>query len=188
LLDAGVQGSAVLPEVQRSASTGILVTAVMRYMLFLAALGVLATGVALDPENPPASVFRLATGEIGYHLFGLAMWCAAITSVIGSAYTSVSFIRTWHPKLEENQRWLTTGFILVSLVVLVGIGKPVQLLIWAGALNGLILPVALAVVLLAVALRKVDTEYRHPRILTVAGWLVVVVMSWLGVVGIWNAL
>ncbi|MEZ4941139.1 MAG: NRAMP family divalent metal transporter [Saprospiraceae bacterium] len=182
LLDAGVQGQAALPEVQRSARTGILVTAIMRYVLFLAALGVLAKGMSLDPENPPASVFRLAVGETGYHLFGLAMWCAAITSVIGSAYTSVSFIRTWHAVLDRNHRWLTTGFILISLLILVGIGKPVQLLIWAGALNGLILPVALAVVLLAVGRTK--DGYRHPLALAIAGWLVVAVMSWLGATGI----
>ncbi len=176
LLDAGIKGPAALPQVQRSATTGILVTAVMRFVLFLAALGVLAGGVSLDPANPPADVFRLAIGETGYRIFGLVMWCAAITSVIGSAYTSVSFLRSWHPWVERQQRWLISGFILISTLVLIGLGKPVQLLIWAGSLNGLILPLALAVVLLAVH----RTKDRYPRSLLVAGWLVVAIMSWLG--------
>ncbi len=186
LLDAGVHGPEALPQVGRSATTGIIVTAVMRYVLFLAALGVVAAGMRLDPSNPPASVFRHASGEAGYRLFGLAMWCAAITSVIGSAYTSVSFVKTWHPWLGRNWRWLTTGFILVSAVVLTGIGKPVQLLIWAGALNGLILPLALAVVLLAASSWKSGAAYRHPLGLTLAGWLVVVVMGWLGIIGLFK--
>ncbi|TNE69104.1 MAG: divalent metal cation transporter [Bacteroidetes bacterium] len=183
LLDAGVKGPESIPKVQRSATTGILLTAVMRFVLFLAAFGVLAGGASLDPGNPPASVFRLAGGEIGYRLFGLAMWCAAITSVIGSAYTSVSFIRTWHPRLNSHHRWLITGFILVSTVILLWLGKPVQLLILAGAVNGLILPVALAVVLIAAGRHKVTAGYLHPRILTIAGWLVVLAMSWMGVLG-----
>lgn len=186
LLDAGVKGPAALPEVQRSATTGIVVTAIMRFLLFLAALGVLAGGATLDPKNPPASVFRLATGEAGYHLFGLAMWCAAITSVIGSAYTSVSFLRTWHPALEKNQRWLIAGFILVSTLILIGLGKPVKLLILAGAVNGFILPVALAVMLLAVRKTRLP-GYQHPQWLLAAGWAVVLAMSWLGISGLWKA-
>lgn len=188
LLDAGLNGPQVLPEVQRSAVTGILLTAVMRYVLFLAALGVLAGGRALDPANPPASVFGHAAGAIGYRLFGLVMWSAAITSVIGSAYTSVSFIRTWHPAFDRNQQRVITGFILLSTLVFLGIGRPVRLLLWAGALNGLILPLALAVILLAVGRNRAGAGYRHPVWLLAAGWLVVAVMAWLGGVGVWGAM
>lgn len=188
LLDAGLNGPQVLPEVQRSAVTGILLTAVMRYVLFLAALGVLAGGRALDPANPPASVFGHAAGAIGYRMFGLVMWSAAITSVIGSAYTSVSFIRTWHPAFDRNQQRVITGFILLSTLVFLGIGRPVRLLLWAGALNGLILPLALAVILLAVGRNRAGAGYRHPVWLLAAGWLVVAVMAWLGGVGVWGAM
>ncbi len=47
-------------------------------------------GLPLDAANPPASVFSQAAGNVGYKLFGLVMLAAAITSVIGSAYTSGS--------------------------------------------------------------------------------------------------
>jgi len=66
LLDAGIKGEAALPQVNRSAVTGILITAFMRFVLFLAALGVVVHGGLLDPANPPASVFKLAAGQIGY--------------------------------------------------------------------------------------------------------------------------
>ena len=101
LLDAGIKGEAALPQVTRSAVTGIVVTAVMRFILFLAALGVIMKGGILDNANPPASVFKLAAGELGYRFFGVVMWCAAITSVVGAAYTSVSFIKTFHPWLTK---------------------------------------------------------------------------------------
>ena len=72
----------------------------------LAVLGVVSQGLAIDPENPPASVFKLAAGEIGYRIFGVIMWAAAITSVVGAAYTSVSFIRSFHPKIEKYHNWV----------------------------------------------------------------------------------
>src|SRR5688572_2470163 len=87
LVDAGVHGADQLPAVTRSAVTAIGIASLMRAVLFLAALGVVTQGLTLDPANPSASVFRHATGELGYRLSGIVMWSAAITSVVGAAYT-----------------------------------------------------------------------------------------------------
>jgi len=180
LLDAGIKGQASLPDVNKSAVTGIIVTAIMRFLLFLAALGVIVKGVTLDPSNPPASVFKLAAGEIGYRFFGVVIWCAAITSVIGAAYTSVSFIKTFHPLIEKNEKIIISIFIILSTVVFNIIGNPIKILVTVGALNGLILPVALAVILIAATNKRLVNNYRHPIWLQIAGWLVVVAMSWMG--------
>lgn len=102
LLDAGISGEENLDQVNRSSLMGIGITSLMRILLFLAALGVIAQGLTLDPKNPPASVFQLAVGDVGYKIFGIVMWSAAITSVVGCAYTSVSFIRTFSPVLENT--------------------------------------------------------------------------------------
>lgn len=178
LLDAGYKGVEAVTAVTRSAVTGICVTAVMRIVLFLAVLGVVSAGNLLDANNPPASVFRIAAGEIGYRFFGVVMWCAAITSVVGAAYTSVSFLRTFHPWIEKNYRWLITGFILLSGFIYVLIGNPVKILVTVGALNGLILPVALAVMLLVIRRKKIH-GYAHPLWLTISGWLVVGLMTYM---------
>lgn len=177
LLEAGVKGIDALPQVTRSATTGILVTSFIRYFLFLATLGVVAAGLTLSKDNPPASVFQLAAGQVGYRLFGVLMWSAAITSVIGSAYTSVSFLRTFHPVLEKNHRYLTVGFITISTLIFLVVGKPVQILVFVGTLNGFILPIALGVMLLAVRNKRLVGNYRHPLWLQMAGWLVVLIMS-----------
>lgn len=178
LLDAGYKGVEAVPAVTRSAVTGICVTAVMRIVLFLAVLGVVSAGNLLDANNPPASVFKIAAGEMGYRFFGVVMWCAAITSVVGAAYTSVSFLRTFHPWIEKNYRWLITGFILLSGFIYVLIGNPVKILVTVGALNGLILPVALAVMLLVIRRKKI-AGYAHPLWLAVSGWLVVGLMTYM---------
>lgn len=177
LVDAGVRGAAALPQVTRSAATAIGIASMMRIVLFLAALGVVSQGLALDPANPSASVFRHATGELGYRIAGVVMWAAAITSVVGAAYTSVSFLRGLHAALEAHWPRVVIAFITVSTLVFVAIGQPVKVLVLVGALNGLILPLGLAVMLVAAHKREIVGDYRHPRALTLLGVLVAVVMA-----------
>ena len=177
LIDAGISGIESLPEVRRSAVTGIVLTAIIRFALFLAALGVIAMGLAIDDKNPPASVFQNAAGTFGYKIFGVVMWAAAITSVIGAAFTSVSFIKTFSEKIETRTNMVIVAFIAVSTLIFLFIGNPVKVLVWAGTINGFILPVGLAIVLLASRKRSIVGEYRHPLWLQAAGWLVVLVMA-----------
>ncbi|HEX6309385.1 MAG TPA: NRAMP family divalent metal transporter [Longimicrobiales bacterium] len=180
LLDAGVQGTAALPEVQRSALTGIGVATVVRITLFLAALGVVAGTDILSAANPPAAVFEAAAGTLGRRLFGIVMWAAAITSVVGASYTSVSFLRSTVAVVDRRPQVATVAFILISTVIFLAIGRPVRLLILAGALNGMILPLSLGVMLVAAHRRAVVGEYRHPRWLTAAGALTALLMGALG--------
>jgi Mn2+/Fe2+ NRAMP family transporter len=180
LLDAGIKGVSALKKVTKSSVSGILITAIMRIVLFLAVLGIVAKGLAIDPANPPASVFRLAAGNIGYKLFGIVIWAASITSVIGSAYTSVSFIRSFSSKLNKNHKWVIIGFIILSTILFVTIGKPVKVLILVGALNGLILPITLITILIGAYKKKIVGDYKHPLWMAIFGWLVVVIMSYMG--------
>ncbi len=177
LIDAGISGTDSLPEVNRSAVTGILLTAIIRFMLFLAAFGVIAMGLAIDDANPPASVFQNAAGNVGYRVFGIVMWAAAITSVIGAAFTSVSFVKTLHSAIDRKSNLVIVGFIVFSTAVFLLVGNPVTVLVWAGTINGFILPVGLALVLLASRKREIMGEYFHPLWLQIAGWLVVAIMS-----------
>ena len=182
LLDAGIGGPAQVRQVNKSAVSGIVITAVMRSILFLAALGVVTQGMTPDSSNPPAAVFRFAAGETGYRFFGMVMWSAAITSVVGAAYTSVSFLKTFHPFLVRYERWCISFFIVCSTLIFIATGRPVHLLVVAGALNGLILPIALAVVLLAATRKRLAGSYRHPVWMQAAGWMVVLVMGWLSII------
>ncbi|GAB2785396.1 Mn2+/Fe2+ NRAMP family transporter [Hymenobacter luteus] len=177
LLDAGIKGPAALLEVSRSAIMGVSVASLIRVLLFLATLGVVARGLAIEEGNPTASVFQLAAGSVGYKLFGVVMFAAAITSIIGSAYTSVSFLKSMRPGIATHEnRWII-GFIVFSTLVFVGVGKPVSVLVWAGALNGFILPITLGTLLVAAYRPSVVGSYRHPLALTVFGVLVVLLMT-----------
>ena len=67
-------------------------------------------------------------------LFGLVLWAAGISSVIGASYTSMSFITVFSNRITERVRNLATVvFIVISLVVYMMIGKPpAALLVFAG--------------------------------------------------------
>lgn len=176
LIDAGITGTENLSQVNRGAYSGIMLTAIIRFCLFLAALGVITMGMVIDDKNPPASVFQNAAGSVGLRLFGVVMWAAAITSVVGAAFTSVSFLKTFHEKLEKNNNLLVIGFMLISTVIFLFLGQPVTLLVWAGTVNGFILPVGLSLILLASRNKKLTGDYTHPLWMQVAGWGVVLIM------------
>ncbi len=179
LIDSGIKGPERVREITRGSVTGIIITAIMRAVLFLAVLGVVAGGVELAEEaNPPAAAFESAAGDVGLRLFGVVFWAAAITSVIGASYTSVSFLTSSSAGVtsDRTRSLLIVAFIVIATLIFVTLGTaPVDLLIFAGAFNGLILPVGVGV-LLWVAWRRRDLlgGYVYPRWLLVAG-----VLAWL---------
>jgi len=182
MIESGLRGAENVRGITRSSVTGILVTGLMRALLFLAVLGVVAGGTELAADNPAASAFEHAVGETGLRLFGLIMWSAAITSVIGASYTSVSFLVSFSPWIERNRGRLVVAFIVASTLIYLALGKtPVTLLILAGALNGLILPVGLGVLLWAAARRRdLLGGYRYPVWLLALGCLAWVLTLYLG--------
>lgn len=188
LIDAGITGKDALPQISRSAVTGICLTGVMRVLLFLATLGVISAGMQLDSSNPPASVFQLATGNVGYKVFGVVMWAAAISSVVGAAYTSVSFIRTFNKWIDANYRWFVIAFIVFSTFVFAVVGQPVKTLILVGTLNGLILPVTLLVMLVAAHRKSIVGDYKHPVWMTIFGVIVVAMTAYMGGLTLMNQL
>jgi len=191
LVDNGIRGEAFVGQITRSSITGVLITAVMRVLLFLAVLGVVAGGAKLDPANPPASAFLHALGTAGEILFGVIMWSAAITSVIGASYTSTSFLKVIGSWVSRKERWVVCGFIVVSTVIFLVAGTtPVKLLIFAGAFNGLILPFGLGI-LLWVAGRRRDLMggYRYPTWLLIVGvvaWALTIYLGYNSITGLKN--
>jgi Mn2+/Fe2+ NRAMP family transporter len=180
LMDAGIKGKNNLGQVNRSAVTGIIVTTVMRFLLFLAALGVVWGGTKLAVGNPAGTVFQSAAGQIGYLFFGIVIWCAAITSVVGASYTCISFWKTLTPFIGKHEKIIISLFILSSTAIFVSLGNPVRLLVLAGAINGLILPLALMVMLVAASKSSLFENYKHPTWLFITGGLIVIIMSWMG--------
>jgi Mn2+/Fe2+ NRAMP family transporter len=181
IIDANLVGLKYLKTIRLGAFNGIVITGTMRYLLFLAFLGVIVTGFTLDPENPPASAFKFSMGKLGYKIFGIILWCASITSIAGSAYTSISFVKTYSKKILTYENYFIIAFILISLLVFITIGKPVKLLIFAGSINALILPLSLFIILLSVFKKDILGQYNHSKILTIMGFIVIIFIGWMGI-------
>ena len=185
LIDAKITKEENLAEINRSSVMGIGIATLVRILLFLAVLGVVVKGIALAAENPAADAFRKGAGEIGYRFFGLVLLSAAITSIVGAAYTSVSFLKTFNKNIEKHEKWVIIGFIVISTIIMAIAGNPATLLILAGSLNGLILPVTLGICLVASQKKSIMGEnYKHPKILLILGIIVVLITAYLGVVSL----
>lgn len=191
LLDKGAVGPDHIREVSSAATKGIIVVGIMRYILFLAILGVVASGATIDLSahnaNPASQAFQHAAGEFGLRIFGFILWAAAMTSVIGAAYTSVSFITVFRKSITERQRSIATiVFIALSLAVYLLMGTaPAALLVFAGGFNGLVLPVGLSL-FLYVGWRRADLMpgYRYPRWLLWSGLAICLLTWYMGIMSV----
>ncbi|MBP1926805.1 Mn2+/Fe2+ NRAMP family transporter [Sedimentibacter acidaminivorans] len=184
LIDAGITGKENLNQINKSAIMGISVASIMRVLFFLAILGVVSKGIKLDSSNPAADAFLNAAGQVGYKFFGVVLFSAAISSVIGAAYTSVSFLKTLNKTIGKYENHFIVGFIALSTLIMAFIGKPAKLLILAGSLNGLILPVTLGTILLASRKKEIVGDYKHPTWLIVFGILIVIITAYSGFVSL----
>lgn len=191
-LDSGHTGPEHAGPVMRAATNGILVTGVMRYVLFLAILGVVASGVTLDLSgqgaNPAGQAFGAVLGDAGLRIFGAIFWAAAISSVIGAAYTSATFLSTFTTKLKGGWplQLATVAFIVVSLAVYLSIGTaPAAILVFVGGFNGLILPIGLTVFMYIGWFRRdLLGSKKYPMWLLVAGTLVTLLTWYMGIVSV----
>ena len=178
LLDANITGKENEKQITSSSVMGIIIASVVRILLFLAVLGVVSasSGLILDESNPASDAFRRGAGEIGYRLFGIILLSASVTATIGCSYTTISFIKTLHPWLEKHTRLITGLFIGLCTFLMFVIGRPANLLILAGTLNGLIIPLILVICLVGATRSDImGKSYKHPRWMTICGIITVII-------------
>ncbi|ALA67005.1 membrane protein [Corynebacterium lactis RW2-5] len=194
MLDSGAGGVEHLAQTTRSSVTSIIVTAVMRFLLFLAVLGVVAGGVVLNTEgNPAAEAFQAAAGDLGMRFFGVVLWAAGISSIVGASYTSATFLTRSSGSDNKTQNTVTIVLIAISTLLFGIIGTaPATLLVFAGAFNGLVLPIGVTV-LLYIALFRSDlmNGYKYPKWLAAIGILGVAVawfLAWRSFGGVFQML
>ena len=126
-------------------------------------------------------MFEHAIGPIGKNIFGVVIFAAAMSSVIGSAYTSATFLKTMHKSLFNKNNLIVITFIVISTIIFLFIGKPVSLLIIAGVINGWILPITLSVILIASRKKSIVGDYKHPTWMLIFGIVAVIVTILTGI-------
>ncbi|MGS0682612.1 NRAMP family divalent metal transporter [Shewanella sp. 125m-7] len=177
LVDIGLKGQAQIGAIKSAAWAGISIAVVIRILLFLAVFGVIAAGGVLDANNPAADAFKQGAGDVGYFIFGLVLFVASITSVVGNSYMATSLIKTLFPVVERNERNFCIGFIALTSIGTVMMDMPILLLMLAGLINSLILPVVLAFMLIATRRKDIVGDYKHPLYLSIMGIVIVLGMG-----------
>ena len=143
---------------------GIGIATIVRVFLFLAVLGVVvetATSAGFihwirttrQRTHSSSARARSATAS--------SVWCSCVRrshQSWGCAYTSVSFLKTFHKSIEKHENAFIVGFIALSTVVMAFLGQPAVLLVLAGAVNGLILPITLGRMP-----HRIEEEIHHGR-------------------------
>ncbi len=164
LLDGGIAGTEHLTRITWASVQGILITGLTRTLLFLAVLGVVAAGAPIGSDRPVFDAFRSGAGTLGETLAALIFWAAAITSVVGCSYTAVTFVAG--RRSQRARSLLIVSFLVLSLAATLVLRwmevQPTRLLIAAGTINGVLMPIVLGVVLWAAYRPGLMGEYRHP--------------------------
>lgn len=182
LLDSGIVGKEQQKIVTRSAYTGVVFTGIFRYMLFIGVLSVVLLGITLKTDNPVETVLQSHFGNWGKIGFGVMIWAASITSVVGATYTSLAFLRDLHPTFDKNKKVWALVFLGISLVVNYIFGRPVTLLVFAGFLNAFILPIGLAVVLISIRKNPLLKGIKISSFLLISGWALVALLTYFSIV------
>ncbi|MGO1392189.1 hypothetical protein [Agrococcus casei] len=145
--------------------------------------------ITSQTANPAGQAFGAVLGEAGIRIFGAIFWAAALSSVIGAAYTSATFLSTFSKRLTDGWglRLATVAFIAVSLIVYVIIDTaPAAILVFVGGFNGLILPIGLTIFMYIGWFRSKDVlgGYRYPKWLLVIGTLATLLSFYMGAVSV----
>ena len=182
LLDGGVGGKEHVHIITQASIQGIVITGVMRMMLFLAVLGVVAVGSTIGNERPVFDAFKAGAGQVGFVLSGLVFWAAAITSVVGCSYTSISFLGLTPG--SKRRAWAIIAFTVLGVAVTLAARwsgwEATPMLILAGRINGILLPLIFGVILLAAHRRSIMGDYHHPLWASLFGlfaWLTTLFMA-----------
>ena len=122
-LDSGLTGPEHVTSVHRASFTGILVTGVMRYVLFLAILGVVASGVVLDTStsaaNPAGQAFGAVLGPVAL-AWGLQHTSGASASLmltLEALFTALLAWRLYHETMDRRV-WAAMLLLLAGGVAL----------------------------------------------------------------------
>lgn len=181
MIDKGITGPEYYGQYKKAQFTAAGIAYTVRILLFLCTFGVCMAGATIDPNNPAPSAFMAAAGTVGYKLFGVTMFCAGVTTVVGAAMILCTMIKNYIPFVEKYERQCCIGIIALCTFVDIFLGQPVTLMVAAGAINSLILPFVVIIMLLCSRSKRVMGEnYTHPWFLTVGGLAVAVIGIYLG--------
>lgn len=123
--------------------------------------------------------------SIGLFAAGLS---SAIASPMGAAVTVSSFMR-WEGGVNSKKYKIVFSAVIGLGIVTSALGfEPLEVLLFAQALNGLILPVIAIIIMVVINKKNFMGKHVNPLWLNIVGWAVAAVVSFLGIYSLVDAL
>lgn len=138
---------------------------------------------ALRPFAGNATFFLFAIGIIGTGLLAIPVLAGASSYALSESFR-------WRVGLYRSlsQARAFYGIIIISMMIGLGMNflgiDPIKALIYSAFINGVVAPIILALIVLISSNKKVMGHWTNKRSTTVAGWVIVAVMSAAAIGGI----
>ena len=179
---------AALRQSRNDVVTGMFFSNLIMYFIILTTAATLhAHGkTTITTAQDAAEALRPLAGKGAYWLFSLGLIGAGMLGVpvlAGSSAYAVAEAAKWRGSLNDRPRRSRNFYAVIVAGLALGLAlnyagfNAVSMLFWSAVLNGVLAPPLIVIVLLLTNSRKVMGTRKNPALLSVLGWITVVVMT-----------
>jgi len=180
--------AAALKQSRNDVMTGMFFSNLIMYFIILTTAATLhAHGkTSIATAQDAAEALRPLAGKGAYWLFSLGLIGAGMLGVpvlAGSSAYAVAEAARWRGSLSDRPRRARNFYAVIAAGLALGLAldfagfNAVWMLFWSAVLNGVLAPPLIVIVLLLTNSTKVMGSRRNPKLLSVLGWITVVVMT-----------
>lgn len=167
---------------------GMVFSNLMTFFIIVTAASTLGAHGLTDmaTASEVAEALRPLAGDLTYFLFALGVIGTGLLGVpvlAGSASYAVAETLGWHSGLYRKPKDARGFYGILIVATLIGLLvnftpiKPFEMLYYSAALNGILAPPLIVIILLLANDRSVMGKYRNRPVSNVLGWLIAGVMS-----------
>jgi NRAMP (natural resistance-associated macrophage protein)-like metal ion transporter len=179
---------AALKQSRNDVMTGMFFSNLIMYFIILTTAATLHAhgNTSITTAQDAAEALRPLAGKGAYWLFSLGLIGAGMLGVpvlAGSSAYAVAEAARWRGSLSDRPKRARNFYAVIATGLALGLAldfagfNAVSMLFWSAVLNGVLAPPLIVIVLLLTNDKKVMGARKNPRLLSVLGWITVVVMT-----------
>ncbi|GAA6817669.1 Nramp family divalent metal transporter [Staphylococcus lloydii] len=159
---------------------------------------ILISAATLIKGKEVSSIIQLADplkpifGEFAPFIISIGLFAAGLSSAIASptgAAATISSLLGWEKGMKSKKYKTVFAAIILIGIITSGLGfEPIQVLLVAQALNGIILPIVAILIFIIINKKQLMGKYANNLWLNILGFIVVLIVSFLGVYSLIDAL
>jgi len=178
-------GPGDLPDCRVDTVLSIVVGGLITMAILVTAAAAFPRGTAISDVGVMAQQLEPLAGPWAKYLFSVGLFAAGFTSAttapLAGAYATTGALG-WETDIDSPRFRAVWGTIIAVGIVasLVG-GSPVQVIVFAQVVNGILLPIVALFLIYAMNDRDLLGDYTNSTVGNVVGGLVTLVVVWLGI-------